>query len=120
MTARTGPHNEVIGLCPGCDRSGSLFLASGGYVTCGHLDCPDPTAADRLLSMGVRRDRLNEFHTVILDQSGWKLAHPMTCDLAACPYDAIAHSWDSQPRTDGTYEWHHATDRPADWDEARA
>jgi hypothetical protein len=30
----------------------SLFVGSGGYVTCGWADCPDPSAADKLLAVG--------------------------------------------------------------------
>lgn len=36
---------RVAGRCPGCGGS-SLFLGSGGYVTCARLDCPDPLAGD--------------------------------------------------------------------------
>lgn len=37
---------KVQGRCPACGCS-SLFLGNGGYVTCGLLGCPDPTAANR-------------------------------------------------------------------------
>jgi hypothetical protein len=39
---------DVQGRCPACRRA-SLFLGSGGHVTCARLDCPDPCAADKLL-----------------------------------------------------------------------
>ncbi|MFK0222182.1 hypothetical protein ACIQWN_28830 [Streptomyces vinaceus] len=39
---------DVAGRCPAC-RAASLFLGSGGHVTCARLDCPNPTAADDLL-----------------------------------------------------------------------
>lgn len=35
----------VQGKCPACGGT-SLFLGSGGYVTCSRIDCPDPGAAD--------------------------------------------------------------------------
>lgn len=38
----------VRGTCPACGIK-SLFLASGGYVTCANLDCPNPGAASDLL-----------------------------------------------------------------------
>jgi hypothetical protein len=41
-------HPLIQGRCPAC-RGASLFLGSGGYVTCARLDCPDPCAADDLL-----------------------------------------------------------------------
>jgi hypothetical protein len=40
------PH--VQGRCPACGL-GSLFLASGGYLTCASLRCTDPTRASNLL-----------------------------------------------------------------------
>lgn len=39
----------VQGRCPAC-RATSLFLGDGGHVTCSRIDCPDPSAADDLLS----------------------------------------------------------------------
>lgn len=38
----------VRGTCPACGLK-SLFLASGGYVTCASLSCPRPGAASDLL-----------------------------------------------------------------------
>lgn len=52
LPASTAPaaaaHPLVQGRCPAC-RGASLFLGSGGYVTCARLDCPNPSAADQLL-----------------------------------------------------------------------
>lgn len=39
---------SIQGRCPAC-RGDSLFIGSGGYVTCSRLDCPNPSAADQLL-----------------------------------------------------------------------
>jgi hypothetical protein len=44
---------RVDGRCPACS-SHSLFLGSGGFVTCARLDCPDPSAAADLLAEGGR------------------------------------------------------------------
>jgi hypothetical protein len=38
----------VRGYCPSCGRS-SLFLGSGGYVTCAMHTCRDPGSASDLL-----------------------------------------------------------------------
>lgn len=38
----------VQGRCPACSRT-SLILGLGGYVTCAHLECPDPAAASEVL-----------------------------------------------------------------------
>ena len=55
LPASTAPaaaaHPLVQGRCPACNGS-SLFLGSGGYVTCSRLDCPDPCAADDQLHRG--------------------------------------------------------------------
>jgi hypothetical protein len=45
-TVKTFP--SIQGHCPAC-RGDSLFIGSGGYVTCSRLDCPNPSAADQLL-----------------------------------------------------------------------
>ncbi|MCW8219430.1 DUF6085 family protein [Streptomyces griseolus] len=47
MPVQTG-FPTVQGHCPACGRS-SLFLGSGGYVTCARIDCPEPDAASTLL-----------------------------------------------------------------------
>ncbi|MFJ4418246.1 DUF6085 family protein [Streptomyces sp. NPDC088925] len=51
------PHPTVRGYCPACGRE-SLFLGSGGYVTCARLDCPTPDAASTLLEQ--RRTALEQ------------------------------------------------------------
>jgi len=51
-TAPAAAANPLVkGRCPACNGA-SLFLGTGGYVTCSRLDCPDPTAADDLLHRG--------------------------------------------------------------------
>ena len=45
---RAKRHEKVVGRCPmGCGAT--LFLGSGGHVTCSWEHCPDPGAADDLL-----------------------------------------------------------------------
>lgn len=42
------PGLPVAGFCPmGCGAT--LFVGSGGHVTCRRISCPDPSAVDRLL-----------------------------------------------------------------------
>ena len=45
----------VQGTCPGCRMQGTLFLGSGGYVTCSSLSCPEPEAATNALDGAVSR-----------------------------------------------------------------
>jgi hypothetical protein len=50
MTEPTPPKTfpSIQGRCPAC-RGDSLFIGSGGYVTCSRLDCPNPALANDLL-----------------------------------------------------------------------
>jgi hypothetical protein len=43
-----GIFSGVQGRCPACRRA-ALILSTGGYIICGHLECPDPEAAAKLL-----------------------------------------------------------------------
>ena len=40
---------KVQGFCPACGCR-ALFLASGGYVTCANIPCPNPTQVTDLLN----------------------------------------------------------------------
>lgn len=42
-------HPLVKGRCPACGGA-SLFLGSGGYLTCARLDCPQPDAATEVIA----------------------------------------------------------------------
>lgn len=39
---------DIQGRCPAC-RATSLFIGTGGHVTCSRIECPNPSAADELL-----------------------------------------------------------------------
>lgn len=54
----------VSGRCPACGGA-SLFLGSGGFVTCARLDCPDPEAATDLPVAGRAKDRLLVSHELL-------------------------------------------------------
>lgn len=61
---------EVAGFCPmGCGQT--LFLGTGGHVTCSALSCLRPTAADEILS-----DR-EAGHIVELGQADFSMVHPL-------------------------------------------
>jgi hypothetical protein len=47
---------DIQGRCPACGGS-SLFVGSGGYITCRRIDCPEPDAATKLLH-GDAQDQL--------------------------------------------------------------
>jgi hypothetical protein len=61
---------QVKGHCPmGCGET--LFVASGGYLTCSYVTCPRPDAVATLLE-----DRETE-HVVVFDNDGWTVRHPL-------------------------------------------
>ncbi len=40
--------SDVRGICPACGTR-SLFVGTGGHITCSLSDCPDPMMLDRML-----------------------------------------------------------------------
>jgi hypothetical protein len=48
-----GGFPDVQGRCPACGGS-SLFVGSGGYITCSRIECPEPDAATTLLERNPR------------------------------------------------------------------
>lgn len=98
----TGQTRRVQGFCPmGCGET--LFLGAGGYVTCGFLKCPNPSAATGLLS-----ERETE-HIVTLKPAGsFTIRHPMReragiSDLEECQIHEYLSSLGGPPRQPGKY-----------------
>lgn len=63
----------VQGHCPACHRE-SLFLGSGGYVTCARIECPEPDAASTLLEQQPNTTSIT-IDPVVPDLTVTKLAH---------------------------------------------
>jgi hypothetical protein len=61
---------RVAGHCPACGAT-SLFLGSGGYVTCSVIECPNPTAVADLLEDGETE------HVVTFTEKGFTIRHPL-------------------------------------------
>lgn len=59
---------SIQGRCPAC-RGDSLFIGSGGYITCSRLDCPNPSAADELLHRLRPTTALSEHLTETIDEA---------------------------------------------------
>jgi len=53
----------------------------------------------------VPLDRLNEWHTVYVGNTRWKLAHPLFCELTDCEFDNRAEAWERAPGDVGVYRW---------------
>lgn len=91
---------HVEGYCPACGAH-SLMLASGGHVTCGALRCPDPCAADTILS-----EQETE-HIVVFTAEGFTVKHPLrervNDELLTCELHLHIANLDGPPSVPGTY-----------------
>lgn len=83
---------SVAGHCPSC-RSTSLFLGSGGHVTCARLDCSDPCAADRLLhrSASTNHGTLQDVLRAQLTDVGYT-RESVDCAIAAEDFNRLEHT----------------------------
>lgn len=113
-----GEMPRVQGICPACGAT-SLFVASGGYITCARDTCPKPTAVADLLEHRIPYDRCQPHHRIEFRPGEYMLTHPIHCILATCPYQAIAaaRAWqDMTGVVNGKkYEWVELTDQPRHW-----
>lgn len=84
--------NRVKGRCPACNLDGTLFVGSGGWITCGYIPCPNPTAiAD-------------------MQEHGFQLAAPLPDDVQAV-LDAAVAWWTTPFCTDLARNLDAAVDR---------
>lgn len=74
---------QIVGHCPACGGT-TLFIGTGGHITCSLISCPRPTAVDELL---VEQETE---HVVLFDEHTFTVRHPlrerlddqlMTCNL---------------------------------------
>lgn len=96
--AYDGVLRKIAGYCPACGTR-SLFVGSGGYVTCGLLGCPNPTLVADLLG-----DPEIE-HVIEFREDGWTIKHPLRCrrDLFECAATKHAERLDGPPVQLGRY-----------------
>lgn len=92
---------DVQGHCPmGCGET--LFLGSGGYVTCSWFSCPRPDAASLLLEQ-TETDHVVEF----ADDDTFTIMHPLRerleGELMACPLHAYLVGLVGPPVAAGRY-----------------
>jgi hypothetical protein len=91
---------HVQGHCPmGCGET--LMLGSGGYVTCGFLPCPRPTAVSDIL-----HDQETQ-HIVELEPKTFTIRHPLKERLDDALMDCALHDYltvlDGPPAAPGRY-----------------
>jgi hypothetical protein len=97
----TGQGEQVHGHCPmGCGPT--LFLGSGGHVTCARLSCPNPSAVDMIL------DQPEVDHIVTFEDAGFNLLHPLKERLApggldGCEVHEYLMSFGGPPVAPGKY-----------------
>lgn len=90
----------VQGYCPmGCGQT--LFLGSGGFVTCSLDVCPNPTALSDII-----RERETE-HVVELHPEAFSVQHPLRERLDGLLFDCTLHrdiaASDGPPALPGRY-----------------
>ena len=66
---------------------------------------PLTTRENLMDTLGIPADRRHEFHVVTVKEDSWHMAHPITCELASCVFDAAAQEWDEPPYALGIYHW---------------
>lgn len=101
----------VQGYCPVCGGR-SLFLGTGGYVTCSRSDCSNPSAASDILD-----DRETE-HVVTLDAADFSIRHPLRerlgdDDLNNCDLHQQLTAMAGPPRVPGRYRVYMGENFPA-------
>lgn len=104
---------DVSGYCPmGCGST--LFVGSGGYITCSYIHCPRPDAVADLLA-----DRETE-HVVRFDENGFTIRHPLRerldDKLLTCDLHTVCATLPGPPPRLGTYRAGKALDiSPWSW-----
>lgn len=89
-SATTGRPDErddgrLVGYCPmGCGRT--LFVGSGGFITCSYVHCPRPDAVPDLL--------VDEHeHLVDVGPTSFSVQHPLRERLDGLLFDCDLHQW---------------------------
>jgi hypothetical protein len=99
----------VSGFCPACGYP-TLFLGSGGHVTCSRLACPRPTAADEIL------DTQEMGHIVVTTMTDYSMQHPLIerldGELFDCALANRLHGLTGSPVEPGRYR---VTGTDDDW-----
>lgn len=105
---------DVQGQCPACGNR-SLFLASGGYVTCRIAECPRSTAMADLMC-----EHMSPHHIVKLGESDYFIQHPMrerlgVDELFRCRLHAALAESAGPPRRPGRYQVIERSDGTFSW-----
>lgn len=92
----------IQGYCPmGCGQT--LFMGTGGHITCRRIECPNPGAVDQILG-----DPETE-HLVGFTESGFSILHPLRerldddQDLWGCALHRAIEALSGPPAKPGRY-----------------
>jgi hypothetical protein len=90
----------IPGFCPmGCGAT--LFVGSGGHITCSCIPCPNPAAVDLILADATVG------HIVVLDEFDFKIQHPLRerldGELFDCPFNLYMSEQTGPPVPPGRY-----------------
>lgn len=104
--------SRLQGYCPmGCGQT--LFVGSGGYLTCSYLDCPRPAAVSDILA-----DQETE-HIVAFGPDVFTIRHPLRervdDALMACALHDYCFHLDGPPVKPGRYRALPSLERPGGW-----
>ena len=113
MSAPNPDYERLRGRCPmGCGET--LFIGSGGFITCSYTACPNPSAVSDLLL-----DHADPWHIVNIGDDSWTIAHPirerLDGELFECPLHAFMATLDGPPRKPGRYQVHGNAAGPWAW-----
>lgn len=99
---------RLKGYCPmGCGET--LFVGSGGHITCSYPECKNPTAVDDILGDGETE------HIVTLEGERFHVEHPLRERLGGALHRCRLHRYLTElggpPRQPGTYRvrWQDST-----------
>jgi hypothetical protein len=101
-----GMSATIQGYCPmGCGQT--LFMGTGGHITCRRIDCPNPGAVDQILA-----DPETE-HLVNITSAGFSILHPLRERLdkvESCLWGCALHRYmdalSGPPAATGHYRVH--------------
>jgi len=62
----TTPSPKIVDRCPSCNSAGTLFIGTGGYLTCSLLGCPQPSMGRAITALRKRLEAAEEKYNELL------------------------------------------------------
>jgi hypothetical protein len=82
--------------CPACGKEG-LFVGKGGYITCSHLDCPNPDYGETIQAR-IQEAKRNAYDQALFD-SGYSEFEvgPVTRELVRATRERLRSQQEEKP-----------------------